>query len=64
MKYLNFLVIVFFLFSLYICQKEKNTNNQVEDTSIKLAELEEKLGKTQSKLKDSPEEIQKKKRRK
>ena len=54
MKDLNFLLIVFFLFSLYICQKEKNTNNQVEDTSIKLAELEEKLGKTQSKLKDSP----------
>lgn len=59
MKYLNFILIIFFFFSLLFCEDTNNINDTVEDPSIKLAELEEKFGKTQSKLKDSPEEIQK-----
>ena len=59
MKYLNFILIIFFLFFYVLCEEENNTNIETEDPSIKMANLEEKLGKTQSKLEDAPEEVEK-----
>ena len=58
MKYLNF-IFIFFLFFYVLCEEENNTNIETEDPSIKMANLEEKLGKTQSKLEDAPEEVEK-----
>ncbi len=59
MKNFSFLIILFF-FSLYSCQQEANdSQNETEDISIKVADLEEKLGKSQSKPEDSPEELKK-----
>jgi len=60
MKYFFFSIVTVFLFYLYLCNEINPTKNETEDPSIKLADLEEKLGKTESKMEDSPEEIQKK----
>ena len=58
MKNLSFLIIFFFI-SLYNQQETNISKNETEDISIKVADLEEKLGKSQSKPEDSPEELQK-----
>ena len=58
MKNLSILIIFFFI-SLYSQQETNISKNETEDISIKVADLEEKLGKSQSKPEDSPEELQK-----
>lgn len=62
MKYNYFLLIVFILFSLCLTEETNSTKDDKEDPSMKLAELEEKLGKTESTLGDSPEELAKKRK--
>ena len=57
MKYCFFSLIIVFLFYLYLCEETKNQTE--DDILIKKAEIEEKFGKTQSSIEDSPEETQK-----
>ena len=59
MKFFIFSLILFILFSLYLSQETNTTKNGTEDSSIKIAELEEKFGKSQSSFEDSPDEIAK-----
>lgn len=59
MKFFIFSLILFILFSLYLSQETNTTKNGTEDSSIKIAELEEKFGKSQSTFEDSPDEIAK-----
>ena len=59
MKFFIFSLILFILFSLYLSQETNTTKNDTEDSSIKIAELEEKFGKSQSTFEDSPDEIAK-----
>ena len=54
MKYITFVLL--FFFSFYLCKKAENES---VDRSMEMAELEEKFGKTESKLQDSPEELEK-----
>ena len=58
MKFISYIKLLFYLFSISLCE-ETNNITETDDPSIKLAELEEKLGKNESKLQDSPEEIEK-----
>ena len=53
-------LILFILFSLYLSQEANTTKNGKEDPSVKIAELEEKFGKSQSTIEDSPDELAKK----
>ena len=60
MKFFSFYIIIIILFSLYLCEDSNSEKNNTKDPSINFADLEEKYGKTQSTLEDSPEELQKK----
>ena len=60
MKFFSFYIIIIILFSLYLCEDSNSDKNNTKDPSINFADLEEKYGKTQSTLEDSPEELQKK----
>ena len=60
MKIFIFSLILFILFSLYLNNEENTTKNGTEDPSVKIAELEEKFGKSQSTIEDSPDELAKK----
>ncbi len=60
MKIFIFSLILFILFSLYLSQEANTTKNGKEDPSVKIAELEEKFGKSQSTIEDSPDELAKK----
>ena len=62
MKYCFFSLIIVVLFYLYLCEEINTSNNKTEDDIlIKKAEMEEKFGKTQSSMEDSPEAIEKRK---
>ena len=57
-----FQILILFIcgFSLIECQDKNNAKNKTDDPSIKLAEFEEKFGKTESSINDSPEELRRK----
>ena len=60
MKYFIFSLLIIFLISSYICEEINDNKNSKKDPSLTLADLEEKYGKNQSTLSDSPEELQRK----
>jgi hypothetical protein len=62
MKYISFSLILFILFSVYLCAQTSNTDDKKEDPSIQLSEIEEKYGKNMSTLEDSPEELEKRRK--
>ena len=60
MKYFIFSFLIIILTSFYICEEINDQKNNTKDPSLKLADIEEQYGKTQSTINDSPEALQKK----
>jgi len=59
MKYFIFSFLIIILKSIYICEEINDKKNSTKDPSLNLADIEEKYGKNQSTIEDSPEELQK-----
>ena len=59
MKYFIFSFLIITLKSIYICEEINDKKNSTKGPSLNLADIEEKYGKNQSTIEDSPEELQK-----